>query len=147
MPRYLGSPDPDLILYLPNPPRLPASDQPINVPELIALNGNHWRKIFTILAKLSAGQTDWKSYRDNHLLKRKEAISFDDALIPSCAAQIVAGKANWMRLGLSTEDFCPLDESQQLWQQQNLFLTPYFDYRQFPNALVEQLKPYLVGQA
>ncbi|MFT5722263.1 MAG: hypothetical protein ACI9W6_002589 [Motiliproteus sp.] len=164
---YLGSREPDLILYLPNPPllipellipellmpeqipeqiakRMAALDQPLDIKQLIAINGNHWRKIFTILAKLSAPHSDWKSYRDHALLHRKEAICFDDRLIASSARHLVAGKASWMRLGLDADDFEPLDDRQRVWVRDNVFLTPYPDYRQFPNALIEQLKP-LVG--
>ncbi len=142
-PRYLGSPSPDIILYLPNPPLMPASGHALDVVELINLNGNHWRKIFTIFAKLSAPDDDWRRYRDSELLTRKEAICFDDSLIARNARHIVAGKASWVRLGLDQDNFHPLDDQQRSWQHKNVFLTPYLDYRQFPNALIAQLKPLL----
>ncbi|MEH6625718.1 MAG: hypothetical protein V7739_04690 [Motiliproteus sp.] len=142
-PHYIGSPNPGLILYLPNPPIRPSIEQPIDIPELIALNGNHWRKIFTIFAKLGAPRADWRQYRDNDLLKRKEAICFGDTLVHINARHIVAGKASWERLGLDQIDFDSLDDQQRVWKQGNVFLTPYPDYRQFPNELIEQLKPFL----
>lgn len=142
-PLYLGSSDPELILYLPTPPVLPAAGSPTRISELIALNGNHWRKIFSILAKLSAPDGDWRSYRDNALLHRKEAISFDDSLMAGSARHLVAGKASWLRLGLNQDDFQPLDDRQRLWTRDNILLTPYPDYRQFPNALIEQTRALL----
>lgn len=141
-PTYIGSSAPDLILYLPNPPRMPAS-HPWGITELIDLNGNHWRKILTILAKLCAPTDDWKGYRDNELLKQKQAICFEGTLIAGDARHLVAGKASWIRLGLDPSDFHPLDDQQRAWQRGNIFLTPYLDYRQFPNALIEQIKPCL----
>jgi hypothetical protein len=140
---YLGSRDPELILYLPNPPLMPAADQPLDIKQLITINGNHWRKIFTILAKLKAADGDWRSYRDHKLLQQKEAICFDDRLLAGSARHLIAGKASWIRLGLDPNDFEPLDDQQRLWRRDNVFLTPYPDYRQFPNVLIEQLKPFL----
>ncbi|MCW8885625.1 MAG: hypothetical protein OQK12_10280 [Motiliproteus sp.] len=142
-PHYIGSPNPSLILYLPNPPLRESIEQPVDVPELIALNGNHWRKIFTILAKLCGPAASWKQYRDHDLLKQKEAISFGDSLIPVNARHIVAGKASWGRLGLDQLDFDSLDDQQRVWKKGNVFLTPYPDYRQFPNELIEQLKHFI----
>ena len=144
LPEFLGScSDPELILYLPNPPLLPTPEQPVDIPTLIALNGNHWRKIFTILAKLSSPQVDWRQYRDEGLLKRREAICFGNALLPINARHLVAGKASWARLGLDPSDFCSLDDQQRVWKRDSVFLTPYLDYRQFPNQLIAQLKQFL----
>ena len=156
---YLGSPNATTLLYLPSPPLLPEnavdstnhsalmlSSSGLTMAQLIELNGNHWRKIMTILAKLCSPQNDWREYRDQQLLQQHEAICFESALRPGRQIQLVAGKASWQRLGLDLNDFSALDSAQRLWrcnQHPQLFLTPYFDYRQFPNALIEQLKPLL----
>ncbi len=139
----IGSSNPSLILYLPNPPMQASIEQPLDIPELIALNGNHWRKIFTIFAKLCGHTSDWKRYRDHDLLKQKEAICFGDKLLSIKARHIVAGKASWERLGLNPIDFDSLDDQQRVRKQANVFLTPYPDYRQFPNELIEQLKSFM----
>lgn len=136
-PHYLGHPDAGVILYLPRPPQLPST---LSVPALIDLNGNHWRKILTILAKLCAPGDDWRAYRDRGLLQRREAICFEPRLRPRPARHLVAGKANWSRLGLAPAGFEALDAQQRLWRRGELYLTPYFDYRQFPNALVARLR-------
>lgn len=153
---YLGSPDASAVLYLPTPPLLPADvanqsahslpGSGLSIAQLIELNGNHWRKILTILAKLCSQQRDWRGYRDHQLLQQHEAICFESALRSGRQTQLVAGKASWQRLGLDLNDFIALDSAQRLWrcnQHPQLFLTPYFDYRQFPNTLIEQLKPLL----
>ncbi len=160
--RYLGSPCASLVLYLPNPPLIEADSSnrdsskrhatSIDIDELIALNGNHWRKILTILAKLNCGHNDWRHYRDHQLLRQHEAVCFDDQLRPGSTIHLVAGKSSWQRLGLEPDPeptaklFEPLDDQQRLWKgavsgvQGDIYLTPYFDYRQFPNALIELLK-------
>ncbi|OMH27967.1 DUF6942 family protein [Motiliproteus sp. MSK22-1] len=142
----LGSSEPELVLYLPNPPLLPseqlmgASGSGLNIPELIELNGNHWRKILTILAKICAPDGDWRQYRDHQLLKQKEAVCFGDSLLSQPAQHLVAGKASWERLGLETHDFVAVDDQQRAWKRDQVFLVPYLDYRQFPNALVDKIK-------
>ncbi|MEH6651727.1 MAG: hypothetical protein V7707_17035 [Motiliproteus sp.] len=159
---YLGSPDATIVLYLPSPPLLPSDfvdtatksarihpESGLTIAQLIELNGNHWRKILTILAKLCSPQDDWRGYRDRQLLQQHEAICFESALRTGLQIQLVAGKASWQRLGLDLSDFTALDSAQRLWrsnQYPQLFLTPYFDYRQFPNVLIEQLKSQLNSQ-
>lgn len=140
---YLGSPTPALVVYLARPPELPESETDVDIARLVALNGNHWRKIFTLLAKLSSPDEEWRRYRDCALLHKHEALCFGDRLLPLDVKHLVAGKANWARLGLDTADFEALDPHRLLWRRGDLYLTPYFDYRQFPNTLVEILKASL----
>lgn len=128
------------LLYLPTPPVVDANNL-LNYDTLCQLNGNHWRKILIILAKLQSPDTDWRTYRDHQLLQQHEAIIFSNQLLPGKQLHIVAGKANWSRLGLNPEQFSPLEESSRLLRQGNIILTPYPDYRQFPNHLIEQLRP------
>ncbi|BBB27218.1 DUF6942 family protein [Amphritea japonica] len=130
------------LLYLPTPP-LVNTNNPLDYGALCELNGNHWRKILIILAKLQCPDTDWRNYRDQLLLKQHEAIIFSDQLLPGKQLQIVAGKASWGRLGLNPEQFSPLEESNRLLRQGNIILTPYPDYRQFPNHLIDQLRPII----
>lgn len=139
----------EVVLYLPTPPILPTVD-PLNLPELINLNGNHWRKILTIYAKLCCTEGRWQDYRDQELLRDNEAISFGNQLInnqkPHCC-HIIAGKASWNRLGINPAHLDDIDSDGiakiGTHKKGQLILTPYPDYRQFPNALIEQVKPLL----
>ncbi|MCP8690382.1 hypothetical protein MRS74_22680 [Marinobacterium sp. OS208] len=149
-PALLGAPGARLALYLPNPPLLPASEQGeqgLDIPGLIQHNGNHWRKIFSILAKLCT-QTDqrWQDYRDIELLHRHEVICFADSLMPDADWHLVAGKASWQRLGLDPLNFKPLDDEGRVLVRDDVLLTPYPDYRQFPNRTVEQVRRRVKGE-
>ncbi|RTE65998.1 hypothetical protein EH243_09965 [Amphritea opalescens] len=67
------------LLYLPTPPLIDPQ-QPWDYDTLCSLNGNHWRKILIILAKLQAPDQDWRTYRDQQLLQQREAICFGTQL-------------------------------------------------------------------
>ncbi len=136
----LGSTAAAIVLYTANRPLLPPdmdSGGVMSVPELITLNGNHWRKILSIFAKLTSLDDDWKTYRDHRLLQEREVISFADSLQESAAFHLIAGKASWEYLGVNLQEFQALDVEQRLWVNGNVMCTPYFDYRQFPNALID----------
>lgn len=147
----LGSSTPQLTLYLPNPPQqLPPAMSPTkpDIAQLTELNGNHWRKIFTILAKLSAPNDNWRDYRDRQLLQHSEQICFADELEAHPGWHLVAGKASWQRLGLSDDkgvsgEMICLEEQGRLFRQGHVLLVPYPDYRQFPNQLIEQVRGIL----
>jgi hypothetical protein len=156
---YLGAVAPDVILYTENRPILPADilyGERLMIPGLIVLNGNHWRKILTIFAKLVSPSDDWRGYRDGLLLQEKEAICFGDALhetrnktgdvMGNTAVKIhlISGKSTWDRLGVNLDEFQSLDPQQRLWVKGNVICTPYFDYRQFPNSLIDIARNYLI---
>jgi hypothetical protein len=93
--------------------------------------GNHWRKIFSIFAKicfsLNPVTESWQEYRDNILLTSKciGSISFTKKILkPSNDIMILSGKESWT---ISKENSL------------NIFNTPYFDYRQFPNKEIDLL--------
>jgi len=130
------------LLYLPTPPIIDPQ-YPLDYDRLCTLNGNHWRKILIILAKLQAPDQHWRTYRDQQLLKQQEAICFGDQLLDHQQLHLVAGKANWQRLGLNPQDFTAIETSGRLLQRDNIILTPYPDYRQFPNQLIDQLRPII----
>lgn len=130
------------LLYLPTAPIVDPTNA-TDYQSLVKLNGNHWRKILIILAKLQCPDQNWRDYRDQQLLEQREAISFKNHLDPGNKFHIVAGKASWQRLGLDLAGFHPLEESGRLYQKGRIFLTPYPDYRQFPNQLIELLRPRL----
>jgi len=144
----MGATSAKLTLYLPNPPteippRMDLSHPDISL--LTDLNGNHWRKIFTILAKLTSPDENWREYRDQRLLQDTEQISFSDTLEERNGWHLVAGKASWQRMGFSDEmdrpyDMQPLDENGRIYIRDRIVLVPYPDYRQFPNLLIDQLR-------
>lgn len=142
----LGPSQAPLRLYLPTPPVLENGWQSYD--DTVRLNGNHWRKILIILAKLSCGESDWRVHRDKQLLQQ-ECIDFADQLSPA-AIHLIAGKASWERVrdtagqpliftdnSPAEHGFKMLDTQGKLWQRENILLTPYPDYRQFPNQLIE----------
>lgn len=143
----LGAPDARVALYLPNRPLWPQADvcpQASDVPALIRHNGNHWRKIFSILAKLcSPASMRWQDYRDQAVLHKDEVICFSDSLLLDARWHLIAGKASWQRLGLDTANFMPLDTEGRVWVRDNILLTPYPDYRQFPNRTVDRVRALL----
>lgn len=147
----LGSPNAQFTLYLPNPPEHMPKNQVNERPDialLTRLNGNHWRKIFTILAKLAAPDDNWREYRDQQLLHHAEQISFGDKLEQRNGWHLVAGKASWQRMGFADETgvpilMHPIDEKGRVFIKDQVVLVPYPDYRQFPNQLIEQIRTIL----
>lgn len=128
--------------YLPTPPQLADDwqlDTPDSLDKLVALNGNHWRKILVIMAKLSAPDEDWRGYM-KRLLKADEQIRFGAARIsPHAKEHYVCGQQSAIKLGLT-----PLSEPKQFLHhsenEQHIFRLPYLDYRQCPNALIAALR-------
>ncbi|MFB2647533.1 DUF6942 family protein [Shewanella mangrovisoli] len=156
--------------YLPNPPLLPDDwhwEQDNAIAELIALNGNHWRKIFTIMAKICAPSEDWRDYRDNLLLKQQQMLLIGaNALSPHANIHIVCGQAAATALGIAADSHIATDAlqttEQQLMQDSQaklqdvtammqsqsghsscVLLTPYLDYRQYSNALIALTRNHL----
>ncbi|AQS35638.1 hypothetical protein Sps_00433 [Shewanella psychrophila] len=146
----LGNAEAKTCYYLPNAPTLPQGwcyHQEDALATLIEINGNHWRKILTIMAKLSAPDADWKSYRDTQLLKHNEQIMIEASHLSLTAERhIIVGAVAAAKLNINSANdlFNSLDEQDKLHANGlGVFISPYLDYRQFPNNLIEQLKPYL----
>ncbi|MEJ6521117.1 hypothetical protein PQI64_15280 [Shewanella bicestrii] len=161
--------------YLPNPPLLPEDwhwSQDNAIAELIALNGNHWRKVFTIMAKICAPCEDWRNYRDNLLLKQQQMLLIGaNALSPHANIHIVCGQAAATALGIAADSHIATNALQtnaqqttelQLMQDSQaklqdvtamlqaqsthsscVLLTPYLDYRQYSNALIALTRCHL----
>jgi len=136
------------VLYLDNQPMLERPGE-VQVPELIAANGNHWRKILTIYAKLCADD-NWRHYRDSELLNTDQQICFSDQRVETARIHMFSGKSCWQRFGETAETLSKMQQSSCgrvhycYSQDRGLCLyTPYFDYRQFPNVLIEQVKEIL----
>jgi len=140
----LGDLNAQHIFYLPTPPILPIGK--LTTQSLIEVNGNHWRKILTIIAKLMCKEDDWKTLRDTRLLD-EVGFYFGDALqLKPQRQHYVCGKAHWDTLKLTPSDdgFISCDETGKAWRMHGknstVWLLPYPDYRQFNNALVALVK-------
>ncbi|WP_237524180.1 DUF6942 family protein [Shewanella sp. KX20019] len=136
--------------YLPNPPVLPTNwgYRDIDATQsLIELNGNHWRKILTIMAKIMVNGQDWRQYRDIQLLKHKESIGFAaSSLQPNSKVHIICGQESAQGLQLNINEFISINsQCNKLLKhpQQAIYLCPYLDYRQFPNQQINQLREEL----
>ncbi|QYK03315.1 hypothetical protein K0I62_12390 [Shewanella psychrotolerans] len=138
----IGPKNADICFYLPNPPRLPTNWQAssnLNIEELITLNGNHWRKIFVIMAKIVCPTSDWRSYLPK-LLQQDESIHFGKTtLCPNGKIHIVCGQQSAQALSL---DVLTEPQSFRLINQvnQQICLLPYLDYRQCPNSTIDALR-------
>ncbi|ABV87082.1 DUF6942 family protein [Shewanella pealeana] len=136
--------------YLPTPPILPdnwSHTAPNAVQHFIEANGNHWRKILTIMAKLSVTDKNWKYYRDHLLLKQDECISINgNKLNPNASLHIICGQQSALKLSLNSELFKPIALNSNYVSKhthQEIYLCPYLDYRQFPNLQINILRAAL----
>jgi len=142
---YIGAIESEIVLYIDNQPCW-APGKKVDVEQLIAENGNHWRKILTILAKLCT-QSDWREYRDRELLQAKQQINFSDILCLEANVHIFAGKSCWQRFGITEQALGDMQASTcgEVFYRRSvehglMLYTPYFDYRQFPNVLIAEVK-------
>jgi hypothetical protein len=146
----IGVSSPKTVLYIDNHPVVDEQDwtkkEQVNVAQLILDNGNHWRKILTILAKLCCDE-DWRNYRDERLLQSAEQICFTDEVNTTAQLHFFAGKSCWQRFLMTAERLAEISSSScgRVYYYQAstgvwFFYTPYFDYRQFPNVLIDELK-------
>ncbi|NRB39175.1 MAG: hypothetical protein HRU20_12015 [Pseudomonadales bacterium] len=151
-----------LRLYLPHRPPMQEFEslngikllQHGDINTIIAATGNHWRKIFVIFSKIAAAldsrQLDWKTYQQNHLLQGSgsELLVFCDdqgelasQLINEVNTQTIhlfSGKACAEAAGCMP--YCEALESGFYRSHQgNVFITPYFDYRQLSNVKIDYL--------
>jgi len=135
------------VFLLPTPPKLDENTLSTDhsVDQLIELNGNHWRKILTIMAKLTSANPDqWREHR--------EATLFDEVGITFSAKELkpIADKANTVFIvGLKLRQEWPVLEGsvqvgQDCWVKPPYVWCPYLDYRQFPNALISELRQSLL---
>jgi hypothetical protein len=178
---------PDIIFYLPTPPVLPTqwqASQMDAITQLIDVNGNHWRKIVTIMAKICCLEHDinihkgayWKRIRDNlfsepdqlqqQLLYQQVSTRINvprlrcqlrivnpsvnhmiDLALATSSWHIVCGKEVQLRLGIRDPgQYSPLDEQQTIPRQHKVLLTPYLDYRQYSNKLIELTRQHIARE-
>ncbi|WP_203141396.1 DUF6942 family protein [Marinobacter mangrovi] len=147
---FLGTAQPRLVLYLPHRPnRLAQLAVDPNAGDLIDANSNHWRKIVTLLAKIaSPAAGDWRAFRDTGLF-RQTALCFAPELIGGPTWHWIGGKDNLQRFRTLAHNAEPLADCPEVAvdPDRKLLLTPYPDYRQLSNAVVEQIRGALSEHA
>lgn len=158
---------PRLVLHIANRPPLDDFQHDISrqlklgeAASIIQQTGNHWRKVFSILAKMSFALFDtqcktWQEYRDTKLLTEQgfEFIAFSSLTLtteqltesiinlgsePISYVSLVCG----LSYAQSQLDFLPLISHQKFeklkWSEtQKCLVTPYFDWRQLNNDMLD----------
>ena len=144
---WLGSPaeSADYVFLLPNKPELPPNALTkdltnTDVSTLIEVNGNQWRKIFTIMAKLVAPDgSAWREFRDNDLLKVVGLAFSVDQIQHVKSIVFIVGKTFDAVYPVSAQAEL-IGEKHQAKVNLPYVWCPYLDYRQFPNSLIDALR-------
>jgi hypothetical protein len=151
----LGDTSPLLVICAPHfPPGIqPNPAQAISpltggeLERLIREGGNHWRKVFTLYAKLLHGLTplepDWQTCRDQRLLRSGSACAllFEHSCVPEQEQLcLVMGQTFGRTEGwLAGDQTLPAEQPFVQHPEQAVIVTPYFDYRQLSNARLDSL--------
>jgi len=143
--------DAEYVFLLPNKPILPDDVDSVflarpNISVLIELNGNHWRKILTIMAKIvTKDSAKWRECRDINLFNQVGITFSLERLHNEDYKGIVFVVGNTFR------DPFPVSNSAQELGVKHLahvsypsIWCPYLDYRQFPNILIDTLREYIL---
>lgn len=151
-----GHSAPNWVLHIANRPDLPEFNQDNfrtlaegEVASIINNTSNHWRKVFSIMAKISfalydTGCESWQQYRDTKLLSGSgfEALSYlpyaEDA--NDNYFSVVAG-FQYAATQLDLDKLIPHHSTSKLLRIEgsDCVVTPYFDWRQLNNELLEKL--------
>ncbi|WP_286262914.1 DUF6942 family protein [Thalassotalea atypica] len=152
----IGNPNAQIYFYIENVPPLNQYQtlnditpvQTGDIANISALTGNHWRKIFNVMAKLAFELDDelaptWQSLRDNSLLQKDSnyCLCF---LAPNYLnmalnkLHIVLGKTYATSSGIA-EKCHWLTSSFAINESKQIIISPYFDYRQLSNVKITQL--------
>lgn len=152
----IGDPGAWIRVHCPNRPPMPEYGRrttllpaaPGELDTLVAVTGNHWRKIVNLYAKLIHALDPqygrWQDDRDNRLLQAGSgtALLFSEPAPLDQALTLVMGKTYAQACGLTEDripDLMPDPEGIRVSPSQRLILTPYFDYRQLSNARLAAL--------
>lgn len=158
----LGTNKATLRILIENTPPLPEYQQlssvtPLKTDEVNQigkLTGNHWRKIFNVMAKIlfeynTHHYKTWQILRDEYLLQKhsKECLLFSTMSVndgyfkhkdDSNVITLVMGKTYAKKLGI--DEYCYwLSEQFAINTAKNIIICPYFDYRQLSNIKITQL--------
>jgi len=163
-------------IYLANRPPLDDYPQlgdlrPVSAGELdhiVSNTSNHWRKVFSVYAKLmfelkahqSWPECDdysrWQEYRDQRMLQSDSEVallfspprlthasqSVSESNLEAGSIHIIAGKTYAEALGLS-DQLVWLDAHFAVIEDQRVIVCPYLDYRQLSNERIERLVGYI----
>lgn len=141
----IGSTSADTCFYLPTAPIIPSKwhyTQLDAIEQLISLNGNHWRKILVIMAKITAPDTDWRHHMPQLLTQGNHIMFGATALKRNAQHHFVCGQQSAKSLNLPILDQNPkikvLNHDKHM-----IYLLPYLDYRQCPNHVIADLRSKL----
>ena len=151
---YIGSENPKFILYIQNKnvfldvTQLNRTLSTNEFKESLDDSSNDWRKVCSLFSKIINGvlnkEDRWQTYLNLRLLSKDgcEQIVFGENLLIQSSEEtihIIAGKQHFEQFLFSEINWVSIGENNKLFQSGNIFYTPYFDYRQFPNVLVDEL--------
>lgn len=151
----VGHENPKWILYIANRPELEHFQtldfrqlESGEAAEIIKLTSNHWRKVFSIMAKISFALFDtdcetWQQYRDTKLLTKEgfEAISFSPYKTNDCLPFSIICGFNYADKQVELESLLSHERQNKILfsQSERLCVTPYFDWRQLNNEMLSVL--------
>ena len=156
----LGSDNPLFILYLPrlipleglNIADLDRPAQPGELCQVMQSCSNDWRKIFSTYAKIIHAtlqlNSTWQDYRDKRLLQPggNSAIEFSSTLrltdFPQ-AIHLIGGKSFAKSFEFGQQVLHALEGDARVHYTGNTYQPQYFDYRSFPNILIDKLVLHL----
>ncbi len=161
-----GFGDPDFLISVYVEKRPPMAEyqaldsiRPLQTGEIEAINsacGNGWRKLFNVYAKLlhalpqeyklpGAARQTWQAYRDGTLLQPKSKVALifggPESPLADNRIYILAGRTHakaWLKQRTDIQ-MQWLDDEFALATNANLFVCPYFDYRQLSNIKITRL--------
>jgi len=150
-----GNHNPRWVLHIANRPALAEFQHDVfraltrgEAAEIIKATSNHWRKAFSIMAKISfalfdTGCATWQEYRDTKLLTEEgfESVSFEPFQTNQLNAfSIVCGFA-YAEQQLEVSKLIPHIEQPKLLisETDDVIVTPYFDWRQLTNEILATL--------
>ncbi|WMS88499.1 DUF6942 family protein [Pleionea litopenaei] len=166
----LGNPSARLRFVIENPPPMSQYQHlstvlPLSTQQRAAIEqacGNHWKKIFACLAKISQpifGEINetWQDYRQERLLRSRgneallfhhNELSLSDLLPESNRVTLVMGKRLSQLLAIEG-NLCEKGDFFEV-ADTSVVITPYPDYRQLSNAKIDRLitliKPRLTSK-
>lgn len=157
----VGQAEANCVFILPTPPKghykIDAMGHvgQVNTQSIIEQDGNHWRKILTIMAKLCfpdklcpPHKEEWRDYRDNALLQQRERIVFEvpSVFSPSVWYFICGGEMQ-AKVNKQLDNLVYLNEKKSVSHDGNVIFCPYLDYRQFPNTDIELTRAVMMAHA
>ncbi|GIU53606.1 MULTISPECIES: DUF6942 family protein [Shewanella] len=175
----IGVDNPEIAFYLPNAPLMPNFNSAlysgiclnlehqvnvdigadVDIEKVIELNGNHWRKIFTIMAKITVSDDkpeSWRNHRNQVLSVNGSGLKTilhikSEKLCSNAKIHIICGQQAFDDLSRieplahlnDNQTVTVLGDKQKIMAHKQILIAPYLDYRQFPNQLISELRQYI----